>query len=237
MPWIRCLMAAACTVLFVGSASAETLATRLMWLQPAVAVSEPVSPEWDTGSPAFNFQSDDHRLLLAQATPAAPDAPAAVDPPQVSTHQDTTVDVRASWLSDFLPVVGSLLMLLLTWAFRFLPGYVLAGMKLFRVDQILQRSIDTAITRVQGAIKGKVWSIDVGNAVVAAALENFLASAPASLIAWAGGKDGLVRKILARVNEYLPAEFGDINPAKVDHKGDPAVVTKPATNFDGNFVK
>lgn len=146
-------------------------------------------------------------------------APQEEVPPVVviqTPPEDTTVEVEIGKLAaEWLPTLGYLIGAILMWAFRFLPGNVSFWFKLLRLDQVLQRSIDAAIARVVGAAKGKVWSIEVGNAVVATALEGFLASAPAWLVEWAGGKDGIVRKILARVSEFLPADFGDVAPKEV----------------------
>jgi len=176
-------------------------------------------------------RKDESRVPYLQLVQTAPQE---VTPPVVviqTPPEDTTVDIDANWfVKEWFPIFGALLMSLVTWSLRFLPGYIQTAYRVFRIDQALKRSIDMAIARVVGASKDKKWSINVGNAVVAAALENFLASMPAKLTEWGGGKDGIVRKILSRVSEWLPPEFGDIKPAEVA-----ADSAKPRTAMDTNI--
>jgi hypothetical protein len=245
----RVLLGLALVLPFYAGSLAATIPNDTIGDQGTIAVVTPLQTTpyfgeqsgWSLGSPPVVFSSEDgHRYLHVAANDPVPPPADAKTPTtvEVTASPDTTVDIQGSWFADLIPIVGSILMLVITWAFRFLPGYIRTAIQLLRLDQVLARSIDVGIARVQGAVKGQTWSVDVGNAVVAAALENFLASAPASLVEWAGGKEGLIRKILARITDWLPKDFGDVKPTNVNvNRGvgsDP--VAPVTTNFDGRFT-
>jgi hypothetical protein len=100
-------------------------------------------------------------------------------------------------LGDF---IGPLLVTVALVMVRKLPkqiGDILVGMK---VEQVLQRAIDFAINTVVGATKDKPLTLDVGNAVVANALQYVIDHAPGWLINWMGGTDLIREKIIARLN-------------------------------------
>lgn len=96
--------------------------------------------------------------------------------------------------------IGPLLATLALIMVRKLPkqvGDILVGMK---VEQVLQRAIDFAINTVVNATKDKPLTVDVGNAVVANALQYVIDHAPGWLISWMGGTDLIREKIIARLN-------------------------------------
>ncbi len=69
-----------------------------------------------------------------------------------------------------------------------------------RVELLLSNAIGYGLNAVAGAVKGKTLDVDVGNQVLAAALQYAVDNAPGWLQSWAGGPEGLAKKIWARLN-------------------------------------
>jgi hypothetical protein len=115
------------------------------------------------------------------------------------------------WITQIAPVIQDALLAIVTalvaWALRSLPAairtYVTAGITA-QVEQICDHAIDWAIAAVAGASKDKVWTVPVGNAVVAQAVQYIIAHGPAWLVQWMGGKDLIAQKIIGRVQALLP---------------------------------
>lgn len=132
---------------------------------------------------------------------------AAMVAPLAYAASETTVEVPVgayvSALADFLSQIALPVMTVIVgWAARMLPKAVADYLAMLRVEQLLTRAVGYGIGAVKGAADGRVYNIDVGNKVVAAALSYAIEHAP-SVVAWAGGPDRLKEKIISRLE--LPA--------------------------------
>lgn len=112
-------------------------------------------------------------------------------------------DVLASSASVLVTLAGSVLAL----ALARLPASILAIIKTWQVDQLLERSIGYGINMVADAAKGQAMTVPVANKVIETALEYAIANGSAALIKWMGGKDVIEQKIIARLN--LVPEAGE----------------------------
>lgn len=112
-------------------------------------------------------------------------------------------DVLASSASVLVTLAGSVLAL----ALARLPASMLAVIKTWQVDQLLERSIGYGINMVADAAKGQAMTVPVANKVIEAALEYAIANGSAALIKWMGGKDVIEQKIISRLN--LVPEAGE----------------------------
>ncbi|TGN89431.1 hypothetical protein EOW77_0003650 [Bradyrhizobium yuanmingense] len=83
---------------------------------------------------------------------------------------------------------------------RKIPGQFGGILMTMHVDQVLNKAIDYAINMVKGATKDKELSLDVGNEVLAKALQYVLDHAPTWLQSWMGGPEQIAQKIIARLN-------------------------------------
>lgn len=107
----------------------------------------------------------------------------------------------ASFLNSLVAVVVPLLLTFI--AHRYAGSYVTAEM-IKRVEQIIVPAIQTGVNKVALGIPPTL-EVPVGNSpVVAHALEYVLKWAPAYLIKWMGGIEGIEAKIIARVDMSLP---------------------------------
>lgn len=115
-----------------------------------------------------------------------------------------------NWLTNALGVLEPALVMLLaavaTWALAKLPAAVSALIGPLLTEQILKRATDFALNAVAGAAKDKTVSVDVGNAVVQAALDYVVKHAPD----WAAQFDAatIMQKIIARLNLAPNAKVG-----------------------------
>lgn len=88
----------------------------------------------------------------------------------------------------------------LVWLGRNLPGFGAELIKMVIANRWLDRAVDFGINTTEGAVAGKVLSVDVGSAVVANALTYFMTHAPAWLKAWLGAhEDDIKDRLLARI--------------------------------------
>ncbi|MET4720747.1 hypothetical protein ABIF63_004853 [Bradyrhizobium japonicum] len=83
---------------------------------------------------------------------------------------------------------------------RKIPAQFGSILMTMHVDQVLNKAIDYAINMVKGATKDKTLDVDVGNAVLARALQYVLDHSPAWLQSWMGGPEQIAQKIIARLN-------------------------------------
>lgn len=124
---------------------------------------------------------------------------------QTTPAGDTAVVVPyGSWLQQVLAVVRDVAItavpLALAWAARSLPGYAKFWFQTKIAEQWLTRAIDGAHNSVAGAVKGKALTVDVGNAVLAHAVQDMIDNAPTWIVNFLGGIDGLKRAILRRLD-------------------------------------
>lgn len=105
----------------------------------------------------------------------------------------TWVDFLGSWVAPLLVAVALALV-------RKLPKQIGDLLLTMKVEQLLQKAIDFAINTVKDATKDKPLTVNVGNEVVAKALQYVLDHAPEWLVKWMGDADLIREKIIARLN-------------------------------------
>lgn len=145
-------------------------------------------------------------LLVAAAVVLATSASFAdtVAAPE-TVAQATGETTKVTWaygaaISQWASALGTLVFAAVMFALRQLPGQVYAILVSMRADQLLQKAIDYGINAVQGATKDKVLEVNVGNKVLAYAVQYVLDNAPKWLQDWMGGPEQIVKKIFARLN-------------------------------------
>lgn len=118
---------------------------------------------------------------------------------------DTAITIPYGKLvEDWVPFIASGLAALVAWGFRQLPSNIVAILGNGRVELLINNAIGYGLNAVAGAAKGKTLDVDVSNKVVAQALQYAIDNAPGWLLAWAGGPEGLAKKIWGRLD--LPPE-------------------------------
>ncbi|MGJ4888971.1 hypothetical protein ACQR1Y_12295 [Bradyrhizobium sp. HKCCYLRH3099] len=108
------------------------------------------------------------------------------------------------WVSEWMPVIATGLGALVTWGLRHLPANLIAIFGNARVELLINNAIGYGLNAVEGATKGKTLELQVGNKVLREALQYAVENAPGWLLAWAGGPEGLAKKIFGRLD--LPPE-------------------------------
>jgi len=123
-------------------------------------------------------------LAVAQATPAT-----------------TTVAVPVGdWLTDTAAFLGPLLAAVVLWMIRKLPPQVAALIMSFRVDQLLLKAIAFGVNSVKEATHDQPLTVNVGNEVLAKALDYAIRHGAPNIINWMGGEEKIREKIIARLN-------------------------------------
>lgn len=128
---------------------------------------------------------------------------AAGAPETVAQSVSESTKVTWAWGEAAQSVASAALTLLSMVAmyfFRRLPENIVAIIGNARVELLLQNAKGWGQNAVKGATDGKTMSVDVGNAVLAEALQYALNNGSAWLLNWAGGPDGIAKKIWARLN-------------------------------------
>lgn len=114
---------------------------------------------------------------------------------------DSTVSIPyGQWISDWVPLISASLAALVTWGLRQLPGNIVAIFGNARVELLINNAIGYGLNAVKDAAKGKTLSVDVGNKVLAEAMQYAVENAPGWLLSWAGGPEGLAKKIFGRLD-------------------------------------
>lgn len=109
-------------------------------------------------------------------------------------------DLLATLLLYLQDTLLAALLAALTWVVgRVLPSWLAPIIGTARLEQLLTRAIDYAIATTAGAVKGQEVSVNVGNELAAKALRYAVEHGPGWLISWAGGKELLAEKIVARI--------------------------------------
>jgi hypothetical protein len=112
----------------------------------------------------------------------------------------TTVTIPyGDWLAAAANSLIVILGALLAYGFRLLPAQVVGILQSLRADQLLTKAVEYGINAVAGAAKGKALDVNVGNDVVAEAVNYVIQQGPAWLINWLGGEDGIRRMVIARL--------------------------------------
>jgi hypothetical protein len=124
-----------------------------------------------------------------------------------------------AWLSELSSILATLLGAIVLWLFRRLPGSVTAILQTMRAEQLIQRAIDYGLNATAGAAKDKVLTVQVGNEVVAKAVAYAIDNGAPYVIRWLGGTDGLVQKIVARLDLEPDAEIDASSSSKLPLTG------------------
>lgn len=114
---------------------------------------------------------------------------------------DTAVTIPiGEWASSLLMTVASVAVPIIMWALRFLPASIAGIIRTAQVEQVLQKAIDYGVNAVAGAAKGKTLDVNLGNQVLAEAIEYALRNGPGWVEGWLGGREGVRERIIARLN-------------------------------------
>lgn len=142
--------------------------------------------------------------------------------------QATNESTKVTWavgsvVSQWADAVEALLIALVAFALRNIPGQIGSILQTMRVDQVINKAIDYAINMVKGATKDKELSFDVGNEVLAKALQYVLDHSPGWLQQWMGGPDKIAEKIISRLNlapdvvlSTAPAQLAGLSKENLD---------------------
>lgn len=194
--FIGALALAALTLMFGPVAPLVAVVAFLLYGIARMATRAPRRPWMHAGLPALLIA-----LIVLPALALAADSGAAPE----TVAQATSDTTKVTWaygavIQQWATALGSLVFAVVMFALRQLPAQVYAVIVSMRADQLLQKGIDYGINAVQGATKDKTLSVDVGNKVLAHAVQYVLDNAPSWLQAWMGGPDQIVKKIFARLN-------------------------------------
>jgi hypothetical protein len=133
--------------------------------------------------------------VLAMAADAAPEtiAQSVSEGTKVTWAWGATVSQAGQAIAWLLASVAMVML-------RKLPANIVAIFGNARVELLLNNAIGYGLNAVEGAVKDKTLTVNVGNEVLAKALQYAVDNAPGWLQSWAGGPDGLAKKIWARLN-------------------------------------
>lgn len=137
-------------------------------------------------------------LMVVAILPVAAFAQDAATPAVTVQWGDWAANALLLVLTVAVGSVGTVL----TWGLRFLPAALRAFITqnlIKQVEQLLTRALQHAINAVAEELRGKAFTIDVKNRLIALALQFALDNAPAKLIEWMGGEAGIRQKIEARL--------------------------------------
>lgn len=124
--------------------------------------------------------------------------------------QDTTVTIPyGNWISAVLPFIGFIVLLgviiLLAYVIKFLPPWAqslvaVAGQK--ELIGYAKQAINTAVMATQGAVKDKEIKLDVGNPLVAKAVQTAIDTWPQAAIDKLGGVDGVKKFVISQLEDH-----------------------------------
>jgi hypothetical protein len=123
--------------------------------------------------------------------------------------EGTTVTIPyGDYLVELAHIVGSLSVALFPLAIALLPAPVRIVVSAIFGEQLLRNARDYALNAVEGAAKGKTLRVDVGNQVLAQAVDYAVREGAPWLIRWLGGPEGIRLKIfrLLDLEEQVSAE-------------------------------
>lgn len=165
-------------------------------------------------------------LLVAAAVVLGPMMAHAAEgaaPETVAQAAGESTKVTWAWgsvVSQWASALASLVIAGIAIAARQLPAQFAAIFANARVATLIDNAVNYGLNAVADAVKGKTLTVDVGNKVLAEALQYAVDNAPAYLLSWAGGKDGLAKKILGKLDveargsaEALPAIVNATQPS------------------------
>ena len=140
--------------------------------------------------------------------PVAAYAQAAATVAQPATDTAVVTVPLGTWIASYaqaaVEIVTALVMAAVTWGLRRLPASIGAVLKGLITQQLVEKAISFGVNTVAGAAKGKTLTFDVGNQVLANALNYVVEHTPGWLLAWTGGVNAIRDHIIA----LLPVEDG-----------------------------
>jgi len=113
----------------------------------------------------------------------------------------------------------------LAWLITRLPAPAQWAFNLFKVDQLLLRSLQAAINSTKGATAGQTLNVAVGSEVLAKALQYAIDNGQAWLINWMGGRKGIEEKLIARMELGTGVDGAEL--VKAAHAIGPVKITDP----------
>jgi len=90
--------------------------------------------------------------------------------------------------------------LVMAWVATMLPAPLQWAWQTFRLEQLLQKSLTAGLNSTAGALAGRTLTADVGNQVIARAVQYAVDNGSKAAIAWAGGPQALHNKLVARLD-------------------------------------
>lgn len=119
--------------------------------------------------------------------------------------QATSEGTKVTWawgtiVSQAAATIASLILAGIAVLARNLPANFAAVFANSRVQTLVDNAVNYGVNAVADAVKDKTLTVNVGNQVLAEALQYAVDNAPAYLLSWAGGKDGLAKKIWAKLD-------------------------------------
>ena len=119
-----------------------------------------------------------------------------------TSHSAITIPYGA-WIHDALGIARDVALaavpLVIAWLGRELPAYAAFILRTRIAEQWLGRAIEGAYNAVDGATHDRLLTLELGNAVLAHAVQDMIDNAPAWLVGWLGGETGIRRAILRRL--------------------------------------
>lgn len=147
---------------------------------------------------AHSVEALEQTLVPTLASPTLP-SPAPVVVQLAPAETSVSVPV-ASWASSLRDILSTIMLGVLTFALTKLPAPLAWVIRAYGVQRLVDTAVALALNAVPGASKGAPLSVDVGNRVLASALQWAVNEAPGFVVKIAGGEDGLKTKIFAALH-------------------------------------
>lgn len=139
-------------------------------------------------------------------------------PAAVLAADGTAVTIPyGDYLIELAHIAGSLAVALFPVVIALLPAPVRLVVSAVFGEQLLRNARDYALNAIEGAAKGKTLTVDVGNQVLAQAVDYAVREGAPWLVRWLGGPEGIRLKIfrLLDLDEQASAEqLGAVAPTK-----------------------
>lgn len=146
-------------------------------------------------------------ILAAAALCAATILALMLLPSLALAADDTAVTVPwGDWVAQILGAVvmsaGTIAVLIITWALKFLPASLKAYVdeqRIKQAEQLLTNAIAYGANAVAGAARGQELNVELGSKVAAQTVQYAVDNGPGWLIKWMGGPEQVLKKVIARL--------------------------------------
>lgn len=152
----------------------------------------------------------------------------AVPPTEVVLNWGDFLAILLANLAQPDSVAWTAFGLAMTWLVAKLPGPAQWAFKVFKVDQLLEKSLVAAINSTKGAVVGQSLSVNVGSEVLAKAAQYAVDNGQKGIIDWMGGRAGIEEKLLARMTLDSMADGAELVD-RAHQMGDLKITEKPPT--------